>query len=140
MMRDDSSETTVEMPISNRVQERINELISVGFSDEGFLSLRTNKDLYDEFETFINFCLVHLVTSMDWRYNACNNVISDIFTVTDEAFVFCYSKIIWSTTRKRLNKREKFQEKNRNLDTHRVVFQCQTLKDGIGRESSVLIS
>ena len=85
-MRDDSSETTVEMPISNRVQERINELISVGFSDEGLLSLRTNKDLYDEFETFVNFCLVHLVTSMDWRYNACNNVISDIFTVTDEAF------------------------------------------------------
>ena len=85
-MRDDSSETTVEMPISNRVQERINELISVGFSDEGFLSLRTNKDLYDEFETFVNFCLVHLVTSMDWRYNACNNVISDIFSVTDEAF------------------------------------------------------
>ena len=85
MMRDDSSETTVEMPISNRVQERINKLISVGSSDEGFLSLRTNKDLYDEFETFVNFCLVHFVTSMDWRYNACNNVISDIFSVTDEA-------------------------------------------------------
>ena len=85
-MRDDSSETTVEMPISNRVQERINELLMVGCSDEGLLSLRTNKDYYDEFETFVNFCLVHFVTSMDWRYNACNNVISDIFSVTDEAF------------------------------------------------------
>ena len=85
-MREDSCETTVEMPISNRVQERINKLIGVGSSDEGFLSLRTNKDLYDEFETFVNFCLVHFVTSMDWRYNACNNVISDIFSVTDEAF------------------------------------------------------
>ena len=86
MMRDDSSETTVEMPISNRVQERINELLTVGCSDEGLLSLRTNKDYYDEFETFVNFCLVHCVTSMDWRYNACHNVISEIFSVTDEAF------------------------------------------------------
>ena len=86
MMRDDSSEGTVEMPIANKVQERIDELIKVGFSDEGFLALRTNKDLYDEFETFVNFCLVHFVTSMDWRYNACNNVVSEIFSVTDEAF------------------------------------------------------
>ena len=53
MMRDDSSEGTVEMPIANKVQERINELIKVGFSDEGLLALRTNKDLYDEFETFV---------------------------------------------------------------------------------------
>ena len=81
MMRDDSSETT-----SNRVQERINELFSVILSDEGLLSLRTNEDYYDEFETFVNFCLVHFVTSMDWRYTACNNVISEIFSVTDEAF------------------------------------------------------
>ena len=37
-------------------------------------------------------------------------------------------------------RREKFQEKKRNLDTHMVAFRCQTLKDGIGRESGVLIS
>ena len=85
-MRDDSSESTVEMPIPNRVQERVNELIKVGFSDEGLLSLRTNEEYYDEFEKFVNFCLVHFVTSMDWRCNACNKVISEIFSVTDEAF------------------------------------------------------
>ena len=139
-MREDSCETTVEMPISNRVQERINKLIGVGSSDEGFLSLRTNKDLYDEFETFVNFCLVHCVTSMDWRYNACNNVISDIFSVTDEAFCILLLENNLVDYKKAAEEKKKIQEKNRNLDTHRVVFQCQTLKDGIGRESGVLIS
>ena len=139
-MREDSSETTVEMPISNRVQERINKLIGVGFSDEGFLSLRTNKDLYDEFETFVNFCLVHCVTSMDWRYNACNNVISDIFSVTDEAFCILLLENNLVDYQKAAGEKRKIQEKNRNLDTHRVVFQCQLSKDGIGRESGVLIS
>ena len=41
MMRDNSSESTVEFSISNRVQERINKLIAVALIDEGFTVLRT---------------------------------------------------------------------------------------------------
>ena len=33
----------------------------------------------------MSYCLIHFTTSIYWRYNACNIVISEIFTESDEA-------------------------------------------------------
>ena len=37
------------------------------------------------FRTFVNICLVHFFSSMNWRYIAYNTVVSDIYTESDEA-------------------------------------------------------
>ena len=37
------------------------------------------------FQTFVSYCLIHFTTSLNWQYKACSVVISEIFTVSDEA-------------------------------------------------------
>ena len=34
---------------------------------------------------FVSYNLIHFTTSIYWRYNACNIVISEMFTESDEA-------------------------------------------------------
>ena len=53
--------------------------------EEGLLKLRTNMDNLDLFQSFVNYCLIHFTTSMNWRYKACNTCISGILTEMDEA-------------------------------------------------------
>ena len=47
--------------------------------------MRSDDDKFDLFQTFVNYCLVHFTTSINWRYNASSTCISDIFTDSDEA-------------------------------------------------------
>ena len=55
------------------------------------------------FRTFGSYCLIHFTTSMNWRYQACNSCISDIFTESDEAWCILliennaddYAKMYW---------------------------------------------
>ena len=47
------------------------------------LRLQENSKL---FETFVNYCLVHFVGSLTWRWQAYIRNVSDIFSVSDEAF------------------------------------------------------
>ena len=60
-------------------------IINATIMEEGLLKLRTNMDNLDLFQSFVNYCLIHFTTSMNWRYKACNTCISEIFTETDEA-------------------------------------------------------
>ena len=60
-------------------------IINASLEDEGLLKMRTNMDNLDLFQSFINYCLIHFTTSINWRYKACNTIVSDIFTETDEA-------------------------------------------------------
>ena len=60
-------------------------IINATLMEKGLLKLRTNMDNLDLFQSFVNYCLIHFTTSMNWRYKACNTCISEIFTETDEA-------------------------------------------------------
>ena len=54
-------------------------------SDEGLLVMRTHADNFNLFKSFVNYCLVHFTSSINWRYKAGNSCISEIFTESDEA-------------------------------------------------------
>ena len=51
---------------------------------EDFIDLRVNEDT-DLFRAFLEFCLIHFVSSTSWRWKAYNVPISEIFTPSDEA-------------------------------------------------------
>ena len=65
--------------------KKIKDLIELAGDSNKFENIRMSKDNQEVFGTFVNYCLVHLTTSVNWRYKAYNTCISDIFTETDEA-------------------------------------------------------
>ena len=52
---------------------------------DGYANLRMH-DNSKLFETFVDYCLVHFVGSHVWRWQAYVKSVSDIFSVSDEAF------------------------------------------------------
>ena len=48
-------------------------------------NIRKEKNDHSMFATFVNYCLIYVTTSVQWRYHACNTNISDILTVSDKA-------------------------------------------------------
>ena len=67
------------------VQENISKLVTLAAGDTGLIHLREDIGNLDLLQTFINYCLFHFCTSMNWRYKAYSTLISDIFTDSDEA-------------------------------------------------------
>ena len=70
---------------SKTVQENISKLVTLAAGDTGLIHLREDIGNLDLLQTFINYCLFHFCTSMNWRYKAYSTLISDIFTDSDEA-------------------------------------------------------
>ena len=70
---------------SKSVQENISKLVTLAAGDTGLIHLREDIGNLDLLQTFINYCLFHFCTSMNWRYKAYSTLISDIFTDSDEA-------------------------------------------------------
>ena len=66
------------------VKEKIKKLIEMAATAEGLVNMRVKLDQSDLFDTFVNFCLVHFTTSLNWRYKSYNTNISDIFSDSDE--------------------------------------------------------
>jgi len=83
----DDDETTRSNIVENAddVKSKMMKLIDIAKEGSGLEKLRTKSENIDLLETFVSYCLIHFTTSLYWRYNACNVVISDIFTASDEA-------------------------------------------------------
>ena len=64
-------------------RRRMFKLLSV-VDTESFGNIRINDDK-DLFQTFVEFCLIHFATCSSWKWKAYNNVLSNIFTASDEA-------------------------------------------------------
>ena len=77
--------TTNEDTNYNSVEENISKLVTLAAGDTGLIHLREDIGNLDLLQTFINYCLFHFCTSMNWRYKAYSTLISDIFTDSDEA-------------------------------------------------------
>ena len=59
--------TTNEDVNSNSVEENISKLVTLAAGDEGLIHLREDLGNLDLLQTFINYCLFHFCTSMNWR-------------------------------------------------------------------------
>ena len=81
----DNTTTTNDDSNSKTVQENISKLVTLATGDEELIHLREDIGNLDLLQTFINYCLFHFCTSMNWRYKAYSTLISDIFTDSDEA-------------------------------------------------------
>ena len=69
----------------NDVKEKMKKIIDIAVEGEGLENIRCKMDMFDMFQTFVSYCLIHFTTSINWRYKACNTCISEIFTESDEA-------------------------------------------------------
>ena len=81
----DNITTTNDDSNSKTVQDNISKLVTLAAGDTGLIHLREDIGNLDLLQTFINYCLFHFCTSMNWRYKAYSTLISDIFTDSDEA-------------------------------------------------------
>ena len=80
----DSDEETEDHG-EDKVIQNIKNLVELAGDSNAFDNMRLNSDNQEVFGTFVNYCLVHLTSSVNWRCKAYNTCISDIFTETDEA-------------------------------------------------------
>ena len=67
------------------IRDNMIKVVKIAKEGVALQNLRTNHENMTLFQTFVNLCLIHFTTLISWRYKACDSVISDIFTVTDEA-------------------------------------------------------
>ena len=75
---------------NTEIRENMMEVVKIAAEGVALQDIRTNYDNMSLFKTFVNLCLIHFTTSISWRYKACDSVISDIFTVTDEALCILF--------------------------------------------------
>ena len=64
---------------------KMHALVKLAATKDGLDNHGSEKNNTDMFTTFVTYCLIHLTTSIQWRYHAYNTNISDMFTVSDEA-------------------------------------------------------
>ena len=80
---DDTSDDIIEN--SDDVKAKMIKIINIAISGQGLENLRTKSENIELLHTFVSYCLIHFTTSINWWYNACSVVISEIFTDSDEA-------------------------------------------------------
>ena len=80
---DETAESNIEN--ADEVKSKMMKLTKIAKDSNGLETLRTKSENIDLLQTFVSYCLIHFTTSLYWRYNACNVVISEIFTASDEA-------------------------------------------------------
>ena len=72
------------------IRDNMIKVVKIAKEGVGLQNLRTNEENMTLFQTFVNLCLIHIITLISWRYKACDSVLSDIFTVTDEALCILF--------------------------------------------------
>ena len=86
--RDNRTKEITQAPIDwaekERTKIKLNELVTLAATKDGLVNLRCEKNT-ETFTTFVNYCLIHLTSSITWRYQAYNTNISQLFTESDEA-------------------------------------------------------
>ena len=66
-------------------KQKMKNIIDIVVAGDALQNLRAESENTQLFETFASYCLIHFMTSYNWWYNASLVVISNIFTVSDEA-------------------------------------------------------
>ena len=74
-----------DTPEESNVQNDMWKLVQLASTNDGLLKMRVSSEYRKEFDTFINYCLVHFTQAINWRYKSYNSNVSDIFTESDES-------------------------------------------------------
>ena len=70
---------------TQKVKKMASDLIHmVNNGTNDFETMRSNNN-QEFFETFVEYCLIHSTTAVEWRYKCYNTILSKIFTISDEA-------------------------------------------------------
>ena len=64
----------------DKMKNEIKKLIDIAAEGQGLENIRSKPEMFDIFKIFVSCCLIHFTTSLNWRYNASNSSISEIFT------------------------------------------------------------
>ena len=89
-MTKNSEEDTQDDNVQTEIRDNMLKVVEIAKEGVALQNLRTNREHMTLFPTFVNLCLIHFTTSISWRYKACDSVISDIFTITDEALCILF--------------------------------------------------
>ena len=117
-----------------KVIQNITNLVQLAGDTNAFDNMRLNSDNQEVFGTFINYCLVHLTSSVNWRCKAYNTCISDVFTETDEALAMLLLENNIDDLKKVISLKENYSGTNHSLNIQRCNVRKRSLGDGIGRE------
>ena len=82
--KEKARELRAEEDSTINVKEATRKLIELAGNKTKFEGMRYDVDNKAVFCTFVNICLIHFCSSMNWCYTAYNTVVSDIFTESDE--------------------------------------------------------
>lgn len=97
---------------NDEIETNMINLVKKAAEKDGLINLRVETNNSDNFSTFVNYCLINLTSSVTWRYRAYNTIISDIFTVSDEALCILlienlsYDFIQTHETKKEVNRKD----------------------------------
>ena len=80
---DDVSSNNIEN--SDNVKAKMMRIIDIAITGKGLENLQTKSENIELLHIFLGYRLIHITTSINWWYNACSVVISEIFTESDEA-------------------------------------------------------
>ena len=78
-----------------------------------FVDMRKNEN-HELFQAFVEYCLIHSISSMDWRTKCYNTTVSKMFTVADEAMAILLLENNAKDLRLIKDKRRKLPRKQQN--------------------------
>ena len=78
------------------IKDIMKNSIDISVVGKGLQNLRAKTKNLELFKTFVNYCLIHFTTSMNWQYKVTTVVISEIFTESDE--VLCILLLDYNAT------------------------------------------
>ena len=77
--------TQVILLDAKEVKESMMKIIELAMNGEELENICSNAGKVELFHSFVNYCLIHFTTSMNWKYKASDSLVSDIFTESDES-------------------------------------------------------
>ena len=114
----------------SEVKSKMMKLIKLA-KDGGLEKLRMKSENIDLLQTFVSYCLIHFTTSLYWRYNACNVVISEIFTASDEALCILLIENNAEDYAKMFQEQKKLVGRTRDLSILKLSVAIKNSKVGI---------
>ena len=118
---------------NTEIRENMMEVVKIAAEGVALQDIRTNYDNMSLFKTFVNLCLIHFTTSISWRYKACDSVISDIFTVTDEALCILFLK---NNADDYVRVYQKLIGRNQDLNILKLIMFRKNSRDGTEKQSN----
>ena len=88
----DDTKKLIKEDNAEKVRKNKEDLIDLASNSKAFEKLRMDAGNREVFGIFVNFCLVHLKSSVNWWYKTYTTYVLDMFTDTDKALAMLLVK------------------------------------------------